>query len=85
MSQLRTNINRLYNTYAQKRIRCTIDDLRVAKMVAWPLTRLDICVTSDGAAVTILASEEGIKKLEIAGAQIVHPLVKVTGSLWVLE
>jgi acetyl-CoA C-acetyltransferase len=48
-------------------------------MVAWPLTRLDICVMSDGAAATILASEEGIKKLEAAGAKIPRPLVKVTG------
>jgi acetyl-CoA C-acetyltransferase len=48
-------------------------------MVAWPLTRLDICVMSDGAAATILASEEGIKKLEKAGAKIPRPLVKVTG------
>jgi acetyl-CoA C-acetyltransferase len=48
-------------------------------MVAWPLTRLDICVMSDGAAATILVSEEGLKKLEDAGAKIARPLVKVTG------
>ena len=48
-------------------------------MVAWPLTRLDICVMSDGAAATILCSEEGLKKLEAAGAKIARPLVKVTG------
>ena len=48
-------------------------------MVAWPLTRLDICVMSDGAAATILVSEEGLTKLEAAGAKIARPLVKVTG------
>lgn len=34
---------------------------------------------SDGAAATILASEEGIKKLEAAGAKIVTQLVRATG------
>jgi acetyl-CoA C-acetyltransferase len=53
--------------------------VRNAPMVAWPLTRLDICVMSDGAASTILCSEEGLAKLEKAGATIPRPLVKVTG------
>jgi acetyl-CoA C-acetyltransferase len=48
-------------------------------MVAWPLTRLDICVMSDGAAAAILVSEEGLRKLEAAGANITRPLVRVTG------
>jgi acetyl-CoA C-acetyltransferase len=48
-------------------------------MVAWPLTRLDICVMSDGAAASILVSEEGLRKLEASGAIIPRPLVKVTG------
>jgi len=72
-------INAFHNPYAQKSQRITIKDVRQAPMVAWPLTRLDICVMSDGAAVTILASEEGLQKLEAAGAKITRPLVKVTG------
>ncbi|MGD8605116.1 MAG: hypothetical protein PVF49_11150 [Anaerolineales bacterium] len=76
---VKNHINAYYNPYAQKRNRYTIEDVRNAPMVAWPLTRLDICVMSDGAAATILASEEGIKKLEAAGAKITRPLVKVTG------
>jgi acetyl-CoA C-acetyltransferase len=48
-------------------------------MVAWPLTRLDICVMSDGAAAVVFASEEGLQKLEAAGAKIARPLVRVTG------
>lgn len=76
---VKNHINAYHNPYAQKRNRYTIQDVRDAVMVAWPLTRLDICVMSDGAASTILASEEGIKKLEAAGAQIPRPLVKVTG------
>jgi acetyl-CoA C-acetyltransferase len=72
-------INAFHNPYAQKSQRITIQDVRNAPMVAWPLTRLDICVMSDGAAATILCSEEGLKKLEAAGAKIARPLVKVTG------
>jgi acetyl-CoA C-acetyltransferase len=34
---------------------------------------------SDGAAVAIMASEEGLKKLEAAGAKVQRPLVRVTG------
>lgn len=76
---VKNHINAYHNPYAQKRNRYTIQDVRNAPMVAWPLTRLDICVMSDGAAVTILASEEGVKKLEQAGANIHKPLVKITG------
>ena len=76
---VKNHINAYHNPYAQKRNRYTIQDIRNAPMVAWPLTRLDICVMSDGAAVVILASEEGLRKLEQAGASIKRPLVKVTG------
>ena len=76
---VKNHINAFHNPYAQKRNRYTIQDVRDAPMVAWPLTRLDICVMSDGAAATILASEEGIEKLEKAGAKIPRPLVKITG------
>src|SRR5512134_2317224 len=71
--------NAYHNPYAQKRNRYTIQDIRQSPMVAWPLTRLDICVMSDGAAATILCSADGLKKLETAGAKIARPLVKVTG------
>lgn len=76
---VKNHINAFHNPYAQKRNRYTIQDVRDAPMVAWPLTRLDICVMSDGAAATILASEDGIEKLEKAGAKIPRPLVKVIG------
>ena len=72
-------INAFHNPYSQKSQRITIQDVRSAPMVAWPLTRLDICVMSDGAAATILASEEGLRKLEAAGAKIARPLVRVAG------
>ncbi|MCP4423206.1 MAG: thiolase domain-containing protein [Chloroflexi bacterium] len=76
---VKNHMNAYANPYAQKRQKLTIEDVRAAPMVAWPLTRLDICVMSDGAAATILCSEEGLAKLEAAGAAIPRPLVKVPG------
>lgn len=72
-------INAFHNPYAQKSQRITVADVRKAPMVAWPLTRLDICVMSDGAAAVIFASEEGLKKIEAAGGKVARPLVRVTG------
>jgi acetyl-CoA C-acetyltransferase len=76
---VKNHINAYHNAYAQKRERLTIEDVRRAPMVAWPLTRLDICVMSDGAAAAILCSEDGLKRLEAAGGRIARPLVRVTG------
>ncbi|MBN1319040.1 MAG: hypothetical protein JXA42_26390 [Anaerolineales bacterium] len=76
---VKNHANAFYNTYAQKRQKLSIDDVRNSPMVAWPLTRLDICVMSDGAAAAILCSEEGLVKLEKAGAIIPRPLVRVPG------
>ncbi len=75
---VKNHINAYHNPYAQKRNRYTIQDVRSAPMVAWPLTRLDICVMSDGAAAVILASEDGLAKLEKASGQTI-PRVLVTG------
>jgi acetyl-CoA C-acetyltransferase len=76
---VKNHMNAYHNPYAQKRQKLTIQDVRQAPMVAWPLTRLDICVMSDGAAATILCSEKGLHKLEAIGAEIPKPLVKVSG------
>ncbi|RJP80546.1 MAG: thiolase domain-containing protein [Candidatus Zixiibacteriota bacterium] len=70
--------NAFHNPYAQKRRKITIEDVRNSEMVAWPLTMLDICVMSDGAAAILFASEEGLNKLEKASGQRLQP-TKVTG------
>ena len=75
---VKNHINAYHNPYSQKRNRYTIEDVRSAPMIAWPLTRLDICVMSDGAASVILCSEEGLTKLEKASGQRI-PRVLVTG------
>lgn len=70
--------NAFYNPYAQKRRKLTVEEVRSSPLVAWPLTMLDICVMSDGAAACILASEGGLKKIEAASGKTV-PKVKITG------
>jgi acetyl-CoA C-acetyltransferase len=70
--------NALHNPYAQKRRAIRIEDVRASEMVAWPLTMLDICVMSDGAAVAIFASEAGAAKLEKVTGRPLHA-ARVTG------
>lgn len=72
MVSVKNHINALYNPYAQKAKRLTIEQVRQAPMVATPLTMEDICTMSDGAAVCILASER------IASRVCDRP-VKITG------
>ena len=78
MVSVKNHINAFYNPYAQKRERLTIGDVRNSEMVAWPLTRRDICVMSDGAASCLVVSEEGLEEIIQAGGKI-DGVVKVTG------
>jgi acetyl-CoA C-acetyltransferase len=75
---VKNHINAYHNPYAQKRQRLTIEDVRSSPKVAWPLTRNDICVMSDGAAAVIFCSEDGLAKLEKAAGHRL-PRVKVAG------
>jgi acetyl-CoA C-acetyltransferase len=60
---VKNHANALHNPYAQSPMLLTVEDVRRSPMVATPLTMLDICTMSDGAAVCILASEEAAGKL----------------------
>lgn len=64
--------NAMFNPYAQKSAKLTVQDVRNSPMVSWPLTRLDICVMSDGAATTLLADEDTAYQLTD------HP-IEITG------
>src|SRR5512144_1359292 len=63
MVAVKNHGNAVHNPYAQSPGRLTIKDVRSSPMVSTPLTRLDCCAMSDGAAVAILASEEVARKL----------------------
>ena len=67
--------NAIHNPYAQSPMNLTVNDVRNSPMVAYPLTRLDVCTMSDGAAVSILASEE--KAFEITDRPV---LIKSIGT-----
>ncbi|UFS70912.1 thiolase domain-containing protein [Geomonas sp. RF6] len=72
---VKNHINAVHNRYAQRPGRITIEDVRSSQMVATPLTLLDICQMSEGAAVCILASEKAAQRL--GGTPV---LVKGVGS-----
>ncbi|MBI1820922.1 MAG: thiolase domain-containing protein [Nitrospirae bacterium] len=78
MVSVKNHRNAFFNPYAQKREKLTIDDVRKSEMVAWPLTRRDICVMSDGAASCLVVSEEGIEEILKAGGNI-GGTVKIIG------
>jgi acetyl-CoA C-acetyltransferase len=63
MVSVKNHTNALYNLHAQSPRRLTIEEVRSSPMVADPLTMLDICAMSDGAAVCILADEESALRL----------------------
>lgn len=71
MVSIKNHGNAQYNPYAQSPMRLTINDVRSSPMVSTPLTMLDICTMSDGAAVAILASEEVAKKLTNTPVKII--------------
>ena len=56
MVSVKNHKNALHNRWAQKHLDLTVEDVRNSPMVAYPLTLLDICTMSDGAAAAILAS-----------------------------
>jgi len=60
---IKNHANALFNPYAQSPMKLTVKDVRSSEMVATPLTRLDICTMSDGAAVAVLASEKMAEEL----------------------
>ena len=63
MVAIKNHKNALYNPYAQSPMELTVKDVRSSPMVATPLTILDCCQMSDGAAVAILCSEKMAEKL----------------------
>ncbi len=72
---VKNHANALNNPYSQSPMNITVEDVRKSPMVAYPLTRLDVCAMSDGAAVAILASEE--KAFELSDNPV---LVKSIGT-----
>lgn len=69
----------LNNPYAQFRKKYTEKDVAESAMISYPLTKLQCCPTSDGAAAVIVANEAFIKKHKLED-QAVEVLASVLGS-----
>jgi len=55
--------NAMDNPIAQLPMEITVDDVLKSEVLAWPVQRLDVSPTSDGAAAIVLASEKVARKL----------------------
>ena len=75
MVSVKNHRNACFNPYAQQPAEITVKDVRDSEMVAYPLTRLDICAMSDGAAAVLIASEKGLKKIEKASGKKLSPIL----------
>jgi len=51
------------NPYAHVKVRLTVDDVKNARVITYPIRLYDVCPNSDGACAVIFASEEMAKKL----------------------
>ncbi|MDH5682078.1 MAG: thiolase domain-containing protein [Spirochaetota bacterium] len=78
MVAVKNRKNALHNPFAQNPGDFDLEDIEKAQMVSWPLTYLDICTMSDGAALVILASEKGLDRLEKASGRSIKK-IRVTG------
>lgn len=65
------------NPFAQYRKRLTVQEVLASRMVADPITLLECCPNTDGAAATILCSGEALRRLGANG----HRSVKVLASV----
>ena len=70
--------NALDHPSAQLPMKITVDDVLNSEVLAWPVQRLDISPTSDGAAALVLVSEEKAK-------QITDDPVWIDGVGWHLD
>lgn len=62
--------NSVNNPYSQFRDEYTLEEIKQAKTVYAPLTKLQCCPTSDGSACAIIASEAFVKKHGLEGQAI---------------
>ncbi len=55
--------NAMDNPYAHIRTRVTMDDVKNARIITYPVRLLDVCPASDGACAVIFASQEKARKI----------------------
>ncbi len=67
---LKNHRHSVNNPYSQFQDEYTLEEILAAPMVHAPLTKLQCCPTSDGAAAAVLASEEFVRKHSLEGKAI---------------
>lgn len=67
---VKNHANARHNPYAQSPARLSVEQVRSSPMVATPLTILDCCQMSDGAAVALLVSEPMAEKLAVRAVRV---------------
>jgi acetyl-CoA acetyltransferase len=67
---LKNHKHSVNNPYSQFQDEYSLDDILKAPMVWDPLTKLQCCPTSDGAAAAIVASEDFVKKHKLEGQAV---------------
>ncbi|MBP8985649.1 MAG: thiolase family protein [Syntrophobacterales bacterium] len=55
--------NAMENPYAHIRMKVTVEDVKKARIITYPVRLLDVCPSSDGACAVIFASEQKAKKI----------------------
>ncbi len=67
---LKNHRHSVNNPYSQFQDEYTLEEILAAPMVHAPLTKLQCCPTSDGAAAAVLASEEFVRKHSLEGKAV---------------
>ena len=60
---VRSHTDALDNPYAHIKVKITMEDVKSARVITYPVRLFDVCPTSDGACAVIFASEEKAKKI----------------------
>lgn len=79
MVSVKSHGNGVHNPYAQYRHACTVEEVLASRQVCDPLTLLQCCPTSDGAAAVVLAA----RRPALASPQ--RPLVRVRATVLVSQ
>ena len=75
---VKNNRNGANNSYAQRQRAVTLEEVMAGPAISGSLTRLQCCPVGEGAAATIVASEDAIERLGMDGSRAVGVLASVT-------
>ncbi len=68
------------NPYAQRQKERTLEEVLAPPYISGPLSRLQCCPIGEGAAAVVVASEEGVNRLQIDASRLVRVIASVSRS-----